>query len=222
VPASDEELSFYRAVEDLFAAVRGVPHTLSPKDFQLLRGWWRDQVPLAAIANGITEVMAKRRDRGDQDPIVSLSYCRHAVGRHTKRLAEMHVGVSASDGQAEGAGAGKLALGELIKSLREISLSLRRRTPEVSAVIGQIADQLDRTPEMPPALLEEHLFSIEAVLLDRSWRALPEVDRNAIDERCAEAVDESLGTAATRDRTMRAIRDRELRTLLALPRLELS
>ena len=43
------EIEYYRAIEDRFAALRGVPHTLSPKDFQLMRRWWSDQVPLAAV-----------------------------------------------------------------------------------------------------------------------------------------------------------------------------
>ena len=39
---SEDELRYYRTVEDLFATLRGVPHVLSPRDFQLLRTWWRD------------------------------------------------------------------------------------------------------------------------------------------------------------------------------------
>ncbi len=88
------ELEYYRAVEDLFATLRGVPHVISPKDFQLLREWWRDEVPLAAVRAGITEVFARRRERGELDPVVSLSYCRHAVRKHAQRLAEMLVGAS--------------------------------------------------------------------------------------------------------------------------------
>jgi len=90
----DLEIAYYRTVEDLFATLRGVPHILSPKDFHLLRQWWRDEVPLAAVRAGITEVFAKRRERGEPDPVVSLSYCRHAVKTHARRIAEMHVGAS--------------------------------------------------------------------------------------------------------------------------------
>ena len=49
----ERELEYYRAVEDLFATLRGVPHIISPKDFQLLREWWRDEVPLSAVRAGI-------------------------------------------------------------------------------------------------------------------------------------------------------------------------
>ena len=88
----DREISYYRAVEDLFATLRGVPHMLSPKDFHLLRSWWREGIPLAAVSAGATEVFARRRERGEIDPVVSLSYCRHAVKAHARRIADMRVG----------------------------------------------------------------------------------------------------------------------------------
>lgn len=221
VPESEEELSFYRAIEDFFATVRGVPHVLSPKDFQLLRGWWRDKVPLAAITNGVTEVLAKRRDRGENDPVVSLSYCRHAVNRHTKRLAEMHVGEADAELYASRNGSDVQALSTLTARLHEAGSRWRQQKPEVAAAIDQIADQLERTPDMPPALLEEHLFSVEAVLLDRCWRELASQDREAIERRCDEATASWEGSESARNRTYRAVRDRELRELLDLPRLEL-
>ena len=63
--------------------------------------WWRDEIPLAAVAAGLTEVFSRNRDREDGDPVVSLSYCRHAVKRNAKRLAEMHIGQAAADPGAE-------------------------------------------------------------------------------------------------------------------------
>ncbi|MEJ2582841.1 MAG: hypothetical protein P8127_14590 [Acidobacteriota bacterium] len=86
------EIAYYREIEDYFATLRGVPHVLSPKDFQLLREWWRDEIPLPAVRAALAEVFARRRDRGEPDPVVSLSYCRHAVKAHARRAAEMHVG----------------------------------------------------------------------------------------------------------------------------------
>jgi hypothetical protein len=220
VPETEEELAYYREIEDFFAAMRGVPHLVSPKDFQLLRGWWRDRIPLAAVAAGISEVFARRRDRGDRDPVVSLSYCRHAVQRHAARLAEMHVG----DGEIEPVIDSKLPVQDLtplVRRMREAAESLREHLPGVAAVILEIVDQMSTTPAMPPALLEQHLFSMEAVLLDRCWRALPEEERAAIDDRSRQAADGAGGSRSTRERTRRAMRDRELREQLGLPRLEI-
>jgi hypothetical protein len=221
VPHSEQELAYYRAIEDFFAAVRGVPHLLSPKDFQLMRTWWRERVPLAAVTGGITEVLAKRRDRGDSDPVTSLSYCRHAVRRHAKRLAEMHVGetpAALTDGEATPQ---PEAIRPLVDELRRTAKTWNDRLPEVAAVITRIVDQLESVPEMPPALLEEHLYSLESVLLERCWRALRNADRDAVERESSDAADGAGATAAARDRTKRAVRDREVRRLLGLPRLEL-
>ncbi len=49
----EAEIAYYRAVEDHFAALRGTPFLFSPKDFALLRRWWREGVPLAAVLAGI-------------------------------------------------------------------------------------------------------------------------------------------------------------------------
>jgi hypothetical protein len=221
VPDSDPEIEFYRAVEDFFATIRGVPHVLSPKDFQILRGWWRDRLPLAAVTNGIIEVMAKRRERGESDPVVSLSYCRHAVRRHARRLAEMHVGETTQPAGADSDRSIGEALGRLVTSLRSSSRRVRERSPSVAVVLSKIADQIEALPEMPPAALEEHLYSLETVLLERCWQELNAADREAVATLSRDAAGSVDADDESRARTERAIRDRELRTLLSLPRLEL-
>lgn len=221
VPETEDELAYYREIEDFFSAVRGVPHILSPKDFQLMRGWWRDRVPLAAVVAGITEVFARRRDRGDrEDPVVSLGYCKHAVRRHAARLAEMHVGEAPPEAPETDFEQDARGLDAVLKSMRAAADRLSEDLPAVTAAILEIATLLDTAPEMPPAILEEHLFSMEAVLLDRCWRALPDLERDAIDKRSQLAAAAAGGTESTRERTRRAVRDRELRHMLGLPRLE--
>ena len=214
------EITYYRQVEDLFSTLRGVPHTLSPKDFQLLRGWWRDEVPLTAVAAGITEVFARRR--GDEsDPVVSLSYCRHAVNRHAKRLAEMTVGESPPDVATEGPSvADRLAL--VISELSTAAGAARESLPGVADVIEGIAHQMVRCDQMPMAVVEDHLFSLETVLLDGCWRAMPESERLEITARANATAETSGAEGEIADRTRRAMRDRELRRRLGLPRLELT
>jgi len=220
VSESPEELAFYRAVEDFFATVRGVPHVLSPKDFQLLRSWWREQLPLAAVTAGITEVFARRRDRDDDDPVVSLSYCRHAVQRHAKRLAEMHVGDAELDVGFDGPPVFE-QLEALVESLRDAAASSERDRPGTAAVIERVAGQLEQTPEMPAGAVEAHLHALETVLLTSCWRSLPEDDRARIDGLGLAAVTTAGALDEVAERTRRAVRDREVRSLLGLPRLEL-
>jgi len=217
---ADEELEFYRGVEDFFAALRGVPHLLSPKDFQLLRSWRRDGVPLAAVTGGISEVFARRRDRGEEDPVVSLAYCRHAVARHAKRLAEMRAGAH-SEPLAAGAADQRHPPVGLAAGLRSAAAALSGDMLPVAGAILTVADLVEAGIDLPPAMLEERLCALESVLLAGCWRALPAAERERIEAASVAAAAASGATGEARERTRRAIRDRELRRALGLPRLEL-
>lgn len=214
-----EEIAYYRAVEDRFAALRGVPHTLSPKDFQLLRSWWQEAVPLAAVTAGMTEVFARRRERGETDAVVSLSYCRHAVKSHARRLAEMHVG--GGDGEFD-PDANRDDLARLSATVADAARRHTDDRPAVAAILSQIAKQLDAAEDrLPPALLDEHLYGLESAMLAGCWDALGTAERESIEARIASVASSSAGTDEARLRAERALRDREIRVLLDLPRMEL-
>lgn len=217
----DAELRYYRSVEDLFASLRGAPHILSPRDFQLLRSWWRDDVPLAAVAAGLTEVFARNRERDDADPVVSLSYCRHAVKRNAKRLAAMRLGEGESTAEAEPDVAEadwRRLVAELIAAVGE----QRNERPAVAEVLAGIADQIEIAGrDLPIDLLDEHIFSLESAMLHECWQALGSAEQQDIDDRVDSAVAASSATEEARRRSTRALRDREIRLLLGLPRLEL-
>jgi hypothetical protein len=216
----DREISFYRAVEDLFANLRGVPHMLSPKDFQLLRGWWRDEIPLAAIRAGVAEVFARRRERGELDPVVSLSYCRHAVQSHARRIADMQVGGHDDNGESPVFDA-STALESLAADLRSAAKALRETRPRVADVIDRNVLSIEASADLPPAIVEEHLFALESALLANCLAALDEESRAELEDRARAEAESTSTTAEARDRTFRALRDRMLRSLLNLPRLEL-
>ena len=218
--AEDErELEYYRAIEDFFATLRGVPHVISPKDFQLLRDWWRDEVPLSAIRAGITEVFARRRERGDEDPVVSLSYCRHAVRKHARHAAEMRVG--ATEDNAFHSLDSRPALEALAHDLAAAATKQRSQRPHVAEVIDRIAATVETASEIPAAALEEHLFALESALLATCLDALDENERQSIERRAREEAEATAATPEASERTFRALRDRLLREELALPRLEL-
>jgi hypothetical protein len=219
VPGSDAELDYYRAVEDLFAALRGVHHVLSPKDFQLLRSWWREQVSMTAITAGVTEVFARRRARGEEDPLVSLSYCRHAVARHARRLAEMRVGAESQPVEEPERVAE--AVSALAAEMRRVAGDVSGDLPAVAKVCADMADQIECSSDMPAAMLEQHLFALESLLLAGCWAALPESEREVIDQTSAREAAASGASGEARERTRVALRDRALRRRLGLPRLEL-
>jgi hypothetical protein len=218
-PTDERELDFYRQVEDLFAGLRGVPHTLSPADFQLMRDWWRDRVPLTAVRTGVTEVFARRRARGDDRPVVSLAYCRHAVAEHAKRLAEMQVGAHTDDrGNEEEAGP---ALAELAAQLESSASALEKRLPRVAAVVAGVAAALGQGFDAPRVLVEEHLYALESSLLGTCLRSLDENERRDLEERARREAEALTADPEARERSFRALRDRLLRSHLGLPRLEI-
>jgi hypothetical protein len=217
--ADDErELAYYRAIEDLFATLRGVPHLLSPKDFQLMRTWWRDDVPLEAVATGVTEVFARRRERGDAEPVVSLSYCRHAVRSHARRLAEMRVG-ELHEERPEMRAELTESLRRLTQTLSETADGARKERPTVAAVVERFVPQVEKAAALPLRDLEEHLFALESALLGACLGALDEKTRTDIEGRARAEV--AAATPEAEERAFRALRDRLLRDLLGLPRLEL-
>jgi hypothetical protein len=215
-----QELSYYRSVEDLFSSLRGTPHVLSPRDFQLLRSWWREGVPLAAVASGLTEVFAQNREREDGNPVVSLSYCRHAVKRNAKRLAEMRTGQSDADpGEVTPESSGDC--GSLVSALREAAETQTKDRPPVAAVLIRIVAQVETACDgLVAAMLDEYFFGLEAEMFHECWAALPVNDRQTIEGHVEKAVAGTSATDEARQRSSRALRDRELRLLLNLPRLE--
>jgi hypothetical protein len=213
------EIAYYRAVEDLFSSLRGVPHVLSPRDFQLLRSWWRDEIPYAAVAAGLTEVFARDREREDGDTVVSLAYCRHAVKRQAKRLAEMHVGSAHVDRASTSPDPG---IGSLVEALRSTASKLSDSRPAVAEVLRGFVSQMELAAnDLTTEALDEHLFDLESAMLHSCWLALDDKDRRAIEARSRSSAESSATTQEARQRSARALRDREIRLLLGLPRLEL-
>ena len=213
---NERELAYYRAVEDFFARLRGTVHVLSPRDFQLLRTWWREGVPLAAVTAGIAETFSKKREREDGDPVVSLAYCRHAVQRHARRLAEGAVG---RDGSGSLPGATDQDLALLAGALEEAELHQREQRPAVARVLASVRERLALLEGGDQESVETGLFALEEALLEECWAALDAADRARIE---ASADRASEGGRDEASREYLAHRDREIRRLLGLPRLELA
>lgn len=212
---AEEELEYYRRVEDLFAELRGVPHLFSPADFQLLREWWRERVPLTAVRAGIAEAVARRRERGEDDPVSSLRYCRHAVRRHAKRLAAMRVGESPAPSPA-------LAPEQVTELAQRVEACSRRHEGALARAILSAAASVRAAAELPPEGIEPHLFDLEAALLARCLEALEPALRAGIESEARAAATASGAAGEALERTFRAHRDRLLRARLELPRLELT
>ncbi len=214
---SQDELAYYRAVEDHFARLRGTPFLFTPKDFGLLRRWWSDAVPLAAVMAGIGEVMARRSERGE-DTVSSLAYCRHAVARHAKRLATAAVGTDEGRAPAVDVPA---ALAGYVAAVRAAAgrWGGERR---VADALTALADAVGTLPaDAPVAALEATAASLEATALEAASGALAPERRKSQEAALAAAVAEAGGQEAVAGNARRAIAVKILRGLFGLPRLEL-
>jgi hypothetical protein len=213
----EDELAYYRAVEDHFAALRGTPFLFSPKDFALLRSWWKEGVPLAGVLAGIGEIWERRRER-EADPVSSLSYCRHAVARQAKRLASARVGAASGEKPLDVAE----AIRALARSVAETAASWGGE-PQVAAVLRDLERAVSTLPEDGrPSALDETLADLEFTSLDALLGALPQDRRDAI---ASEVEQELAGLELTDDvrkRTRHALLVKALRRLIGLPRLELN
>lgn len=213
----EDELAYYRAVEDHFAALRGTPFLFSPKDFALLRSWWREGVPLAAVLAGIGEIWERRRER-DADPVSSLAYCRHAVARQAKRLAAARVGAAPGEGAINVAE----SLHALAGAVAETAASWAT-VPRLAAVLRDLERAVATLPENSrPEALDETLADLEFTSLDALLGALPADRREAI---ATEVEHELAGlkmAGEVRSRTRHALLVKALRRLIGLPRLELT
>ncbi len=215
---NEEERAYYRAVEDHFARLRGTPFLVSPRDFALLRSWWDEEVPLAAVLNGISEVMERRRERGEA-PVSSLRYCRHAVAANARRLAAAVPG-------GEPAAPAEVDAGAVLRRLSAAVGEAARRWGAAPAVASEL-DRLARAvatlpPDTPAAALDEALARLEVGALPAVAAALGAEARAELEARVGrDMAGLDLDEAAT-GRTRRALEARHLREILGLPRLELS
>ena len=212
----DAEIAFYRAVEDHFAALRGTPLLFSPKDFTLLRRWWQEGVPLAAVLAGVSEAAERRRER-DGDPVSSLSYCRHAVARHARRLAASHVGTAVPVPSPDVAA----ALDGLAGALHDAA-SRWREQRAVHSVLSDLERAVASLPrDAEPAALEQALAELELGGLEALARALPAERRAEIERAVAEGMAGLAVEPEVRERTRRALLLRAVRLAAGVPRMEL-
>ncbi len=212
----DPEIAYYRAVEDHFAALRGTPFLFSPKDFALLRRWWREGVPLAAVLAGIAEAWERRRER-EEDPVSSLSYCRHAVARPGQRLWPARAGAAAA-GPAPDVAAVR---GALVAAIRDAEARWSGQRA-VCEVLGDLERAVASVPaDGDPAAIEKALADLEFGALDALARGLPADARRSIEREVGESLNRLGLEKDVRERTRRALLVKAVRRLVGVPRLEL-
>ena len=127
-----EEAEYFRSIEERFCSLRGAAMLLSPRDWNLIAGWWAERIPLLLILETLDEVFVARRRRGDEgERVNSLSYVKPEILRRWKLHREM-----TSPRRGEWEERERLRqemrrhLGRVARSLKEASAAARERNLE--------------------------------------------------------------------------------------------
>lgn len=195
--------AYFQDIEAHFAARRGTPFILSAKDWDLMKTWHSEGVPLPVVIEAIDSVFEKNETSGRQKKINSLSYCRHAVKELWKERKEMLVGASESTPEA--------APGPLLDALAaqlETLPAAAPFAPRVRALAG----------EKSVPRIEEKLMELERELLDA---VIEKEDVDTIRAEIAASLAGSKLDEKTRARTEEANLRRLVRERFGLPRLTL-
>jgi len=229
---SPEEAEYFRSIEERFCALRGAAMLLSPRDWNLIAGWWAEGVPLLLIMEALDEVFVARRRRGDERGRVnSLSYIKPEILRRWNLHREMtaprrgereererlrqelrrHLGRVARSLKEASATARERNLESLARTLLEASAEVRRFRREASA---EGWDSLET---------ENSLERLDAEMLDAAGSALDRAGRLRLDREAEEILRPhrpGMKIEAFRE-SLAAVRGRLLRRQFDLPRLSI-
>ena len=208
-PAAEQD--YYLEIEAHFAARRGTPFILSPKDWMLMKKWKGNDIPLPVIIEAIDQVFARNEESGRKKVISSLHYCRHAVKEIWEERRQLHVGQEDMVPEEDPGQALEIVAAAIEKSLLPMELSAA-----LSAEVRALA-ALRSVPK-----IEERLIEMEQELFARLLTELSAEERSALQT----AISKSLGDPTnldekTRRRTEDANQRRQLRERFELPRLTL-
>ncbi len=185
-------MDYFAEIESHFAARRGTPFVVNPKDWALMQQWFAAGIPLPVVIEAIDSVFDKAAERNKV--VNSIHYCKHAVKELWDERRELTVGEGSSTPEASPSE----ALDALASQLPE---------PFASRVRALAAEK-----SVPR--IEEKLIELERELIDTLLASLPEAERPVI--ALPPDVDEK-----TRVRTEEANLRRAVRERFGLPRLTL-
>jgi hypothetical protein len=229
---SPEEAEYFRSIEERFCALRGAAMLLSPRDWNLIAGWWAERIPFSLIVEALEEVFVARRRRGDErERVNSLSYIKPEILRRWKLHREMtaprrgereereklrqemrrHLGRVARSLKEASSAARERDLESLARTLLEASAEVRRSRREASA---EGWDSLEA---------EKSLERLDVELLDAAGSALDRAGRLRLDREAEEILRPhrpGMKTEAFRE-SLAAVRGRLLRRQFGLPRLSI-
>jgi hypothetical protein len=213
---------YFRSVEDHFVRLRGAPLVLSPDDWHLAASWLERRIPLQVVLRAISEVFETARTRKRRRPVLSLSYCRHAV----EEAYVLHLQSAVGEARAE---PGRARRRPLVERLAEWERLTDTWGPEARL---EGLELLEKAEEVLAGLeagrcgaesAETRLSELEHGLLDVAARSLPPSEHDHLVAECERRLADYRDrmTAEVYARTRQRALAGELRRRLGLPRLSL-
>lgn len=205
---ASEELHYFQVLEEAFIRLRGAPLLLSPADWRVAQRWRGLGIPLDFAIAGMTEVFARRRERGSEDRVSSLRYCARAVESGWGRAEELAGPARRSTRPGLDTGA----------RLEALARSIPAGFPDADLIARRVLELRGDA-----AAVEAALVAIDDAMLESAAAQLDAEERGALD-RWVERRLESLRERFDSDQLTRAatrLRSRELRRRAGLPLLSL-
>ncbi|HVR30280.1 MAG TPA: hypothetical protein VMS86_12190 [Thermoanaerobaculia bacterium] len=206
--ADSEELRYFQALEEAFIRLRGAPLLLSPADWQVAQRWRSLGIPLDFAIAELSEIFARRRERGVEDRVSSLRYCARAVESHWRRAEELAGPVRRARPPAF----------DSARRLRSLASAIPSEWPRAAALAQQIV-----ALEGEAAAIESALAAIDDRMLEEAAQRLGPAAAAALDAWVEERVAGLRARFTAEDRALAAarLRSRELRRRAGLPLLSL-
>jgi hypothetical protein len=188
---------YFLEIESHFIARRGTPFLLNPKDWELMRSWRAEGIPLPVILEAIDAVF----DRFDakERKVNALSFCKDEVKKLWADRRELQIG-------AEGV-VPEDAPGPRLEALADVLASSPR--PTVAAFADRVRTLKGSVPH-----IEEQLMELETSLIDALLPEAPELRTEA--EALVAGSDEKTRARSIEAHVRRLVRDR-----FEIPRLSL-
>lgn len=219
-----DEAAYATRIEEVFIEERGTPFLLSAKDWQLIRGWRENGIPVDTVVRAVRETFARRRARGVAGKIASISYCADAVEERWQMERRGLVG-KGTEGREEAPVEIGPRLESLVVALRSagdageggIDREILRKE------VGKAASKIDALArEASFEEIEEKLSAIERALVRNLATRLAPAAAASVEASVAEALGETAGVAPEIvERMRRALVRREVRRRVGLPPLTL-
>ncbi len=213
---------YYEEVESYFVARRGSPLFIAPSEWDLVRRWEQQGIPLAVVKEGIDRVFGRPKTLLKPR---RLGYCRQTVEAAFRRLRESSLG-RRTGGTAQDDSSASAHLTEVTSRLKDLAAAWSETESELSLLFERTAvavHSLSKRAEEAPDEVERELTALDGKLVVESEAVLGDAVREAL-RREAESSLESYRERMP-ERIYRAALEsgyrRRLRRKLGLPTLSL-